>query len=277
MRKIKINAPAKLNVFLDVKKPSRADGFHELVSLTGKISIADTLTLEKADKITLEINSPWKIPAGKKNICFITAEILRKKAPFPGARIKLKKRIPPGQGMGGGSSDAAAVIKAVDKLWGLHLPDKIKMSAAAEAGSDVPLFLQPSSFVWLSGRGEKLKASRRKITGAVVVWFGRPLSTKRVYEYFDKLPAGKFCGASYDMKEDTACASGSTVFFNALEEAAFKISPVIERKKKKLFAAGAQKALMTGSGSAVFAVFNNTAAAKKFAKDKSSCKIARFL
>lgn len=277
MRKIKIEAPAKLNVFLDVKKPAQADGFHRIVSLTGKISIADTLALEKADRITLEIDSPWKISAGKENICFAAAEILRKKAYFPGVKIKLKKRIPPGQGMGGGSSDAAAVIKAVDKLWNLHLTDKIKMSAAAEAGSDVPLFLLPSSFVWIRGRGEKLTASRRKIKGAVVVWFGRPLSTKRVYGCFDKLPAGKFCGASYNMKENTAGAGGCTVFFNALEEPAFKISPVIEQKKKKFLVAGAEHALMTGSGSAVFAVFNNTADAQKFVEGKSSCKIASFL
>ena len=126
MRKIKINAPAKLNLFLDVKKPAQSDGFHKLVSLAGKISIADILTFEKSDRITLEIKSPWKIPAGKKNICFIAAEILRRKVYFPGVHIKLKKRIPPGQGMGGGSSDAAAVIKAVDKLWNLQLTDKIK-------------------------------------------------------------------------------------------------------------------------------------------------------
>ena len=79
------------------------------------------------------------------------------------------------------------------------------------------------------------------------------------------------------MGEGARSVAGSTVFFNALEEAAFKISPVIERKKKKLFAAGAKQALMTGSGSAVFAVFDNTAAAKKFIKGRSSCKITRFL
>ena len=276
MRKIKIDAPAKLNVFLDVKKPARPDGFHEIVSLTGKISLSDTVTVEKADEITLEVDSPWRIPEGKKNICVSAAELLRKKVSFPGARIKLKKIIPPGQGMGGGSSDAAAVIKAIDKLWNLRLPEKIKSSTAADAGSDVPLFLMPSSFVWIRGRGEKLTASHRKIKGAVVVWFGRPLSTKRVYGYFDKLPAGKFCGASYNMKEGSA-GVGSTVFFNALEEAAFRISPVIERKKKKLFSAGAVHVLMTGSGSAVFAVFKNCFDAEKFAAGRRSCKIASFL
>ncbi len=270
MRNIKIDAPAKLNVFLDVKKPARADGFHEIVSLTGKIGLSDTVTVERADKITLEINSPWRIPEGKKNICFAAAELLRKKVYFPGARIKLKKRIPPGQGLGGGSSDAAAVIKAIDKLWNLRLPEKIKMSAAAGAGSDVPLFLMPSSFVWIRGRGEKLAASRRKIKGSVVVWFGRPLSTKSVYKYFDKIPGGDFCGTSFNMK-------GETILYNSLEEAAFRIRPYIERKKKMLFSAGAERALMTGSGSAVFAVFKNSGAAEKFAAGRRSCKITRFL
>ncbi|MBA3066272.1 hypothetical protein FP828_07260 [bacterium] len=278
MRKIRIDAPAKLNVFLDVKKPARRDGFHEIVSLTGKISLSDTVTVSAADKIILEIDSPWAIPPGKKNICQAAAELLRKKVYFPGACIKLKKSIPPGQGMGGGSSDAAAVIKAIDKLWNLRLPEEIKMSVAASAGSDVPLFLMPSSFVWIRGRGEKIAAARRKIKGAVVVWFGRALSTKLVYEYFDRLPGGEdFCGTYYDMKGATPGAAGRTVFYNALEEAAFRIRPFIEKKKKMLFSAGAENALMTGSGSAVFAVFKNTALAEKFAKGRRSCKIARFL
>ncbi|MEA2082297.1 MAG: hypothetical protein U9O97_06120 [Elusimicrobiota bacterium] len=277
MRKIEIDAPAKLNVFLDVKRPVRADGFHELVSLTGKISLFDTVSVEKADKITLDISSPWKISAGKKNICFAAAGILRKKVHFPGARIKLIKRIPPGQGMGGGSSDGAAVIKAINKLWDLRLSEKAKMSAAAATGSDVALFLMPSSFVWIRGRGEKTEISRRKIRGVVVVWFGRPLSTRKVYECFDKMPCGKFCGNSYDMGEGISGPAGKTVFFNVLDEAAFKLRPVIAKKVKMLLAAGASEALMTGSGSAVFGVFKNAADAEKFVKRRRSCKIARFL
>ncbi|PKN00286.1 MAG: 4-(cytidine 5'-diphospho)-2-C-methyl-D-erythritol kinase [Elusimicrobia bacterium HGW-Elusimicrobia-2] len=270
MKKIEIEAPAKLNVFLDVKKPGRADGFHELVSLTGKISLSDTVSVEKAGRITLETDSPYTIPRGKKNICVAAAELLRKMAPFPGARIKLVKRIPPGQGMGGGSSDAAAVIQAIDKLWGLRLMDKTKMAVAAALGSDVPLFLMSSPFVWIRGRGEKLELSRRKIKGSLVLWFGRTLSTKRVYEYFDRLPEGDFCGPSYKMP-------GRAVFYNALEEAAFRLRPEIEAKKKKLLEAGAEKALMTGSGSAVFGIFKTLAVAKKFAATECSCKIARFL
>jgi len=270
VKKIKTEAPAKLNVFLDVKKPAGPDGFHEIVSLTGKISLSDSLTLEKCDGISLDMDSPWPLPRGRKNICVSAALAIRKQCPFPGVRIKLVKRIAPGQGMGGGSSDAAAVIKAIDRLWELRLTEKSKMAIAAGLGSDVPLFLMRSPFVWIRGRGEKLVPSRRKINGAVVLCFGRPLSTKKVYEHFDSLPGSSFRGADYRMP-------GRLVLYNALEEAAFSLRPELEAKKKKLLEAGAGRALMTGSGSTVFGIFNDPAAAKKFAAMETSCKIVRFL
>jgi len=260
---LKIKAPAKVNIFLDVKTPAGKDGFHKILSLVGKIALFDEVWLDRARRISIEVDSHWKIPEDGRNLCIKAARIMRKFAPSKGVKIKLKKRIPPGAGLGGGSSDAAAVIRGINKLWRLNLKDKELQKAGAATGSDVPLFLHPGPFCRIEGRGERIFPARRKIKGYVVLWFGNPLSTRKVYRQLDKKRGqGK---------------RKQALFYNILEEAAFDLRPSLLRKKNAFLANGADEALLSGSGSTVFGFFKLRKEAENFCRKHSSCQITEFL
>ncbi|MFH1958644.1 MAG: 4-(cytidine 5'-diphospho)-2-C-methyl-D-erythritol kinase [bacterium] len=285
---LKIKAPAKINIFLDVETPAREDGFHKILSVAGKISLFDEVFLTEAAGISLEVDSPWKIPRGSGNLCMKAARTMRKFAPSKGVKIKLKKRIPPGSGLGGGSSDAAAVIRGINKLWRLNLKDRELQKAGASAGSDVPLFLHPGPFCRIEGRGERIIPVRKKITGFVVLWFGKPLSTRDVYRQLDKKrkhPRSKLRGIRISPpltggdkgeggKEEKMSPA---LFYNILEEAAFDLRPYLLKKKNIFLANGAAGAGVSGSGSTVFGLFSVRVAAENFCREHSSCQITEFL
>lgn len=268
---LKIKAPAKVNIFLDVKTPVGKDGFHKILSLVGKISLFDEVSLVRARRISIEVDSHWNIPEDGGNLCIKAARIMRKFAPSKGVKIKLKKRIPPGAGLGGGSSDAAAVIRGINKLWRLNLKDKELQKVGAEAGSDVSLFLYQGSFCWIEGRGERIFPVRRRITGYVVLWFGKPLSTQKVYRQLDK--KRKRRQVLFQKKQKRR----QVLFYNILEEAAYDLRPSLLRKKKAFLASGAEEALLCGSGSTVFGFFKIRKEAENFCRKHSSCQITEFL
>ena len=260
---LRIKAPAKINIFLDAETPARKDGFHEILSIAGKISLFDEVFLTEAEGFSLEVDSPWKIPRGSGNLCMKAARTMRKFAPSRGVEIKLKKRIPPGTGLGGGSSDAAAVIRGINKLWRLNLKDRELHKAGAAVGSDVPLFLHQSPFCRIEGRGERIFPVRKKITDFIVLWFGMPLSTRKVYGQLDKKKGQQ--------------KRGRFLFYNILEEAAFDLRPYLLKKKNILLSAGADGAGVSGSGSTVFGLFKARKDAENFCREHSSCQITEFL
>jgi len=262
---LRIKAPAKINIFLDAEIPARSDGFHNISSLVGKISLFDEVFLTGARGISMEVDSRWNIPRGSGNLCMKAARAIGKFAPAKGVKIKLKKRIPPGAGLGGGSSDAAAVIVGLNELWGLDLKKKEILTAASTVGSDVPLFLNQGTFCRIRGRGERVSSVRRKITGFVVLWFGQSLSTRKVYSRLDT------------KQREKREKRGQVLFYNVLEKAAFDLRPSLLRKKKSFFAAGARYALLSGSGSTVFGIFTLRKEAEKFCREHSSCQITGFL
>ncbi|PIU19012.1 MAG: 4-(cytidine 5'-diphospho)-2-C-methyl-D-erythritol kinase [Elusimicrobia bacterium CG08_land_8_20_14_0_20_44_26] len=272
INRIKIKAPAKLNIFLDVGRPARGDGFHEILSFTGKISLADEIELEKSRYTSLKTDSSWPVPSGKDNLCVRAAQLLLPPGSGRGVEIKLKKRIPPGQGLGGGSSDASSVIKGINKLWNMNLSDKKLMETAARLGSDVSLFMRNETFCWIKGRGEKVVSSRTRIKGCVVVRFGRFLSTKKIYEEYDS-------GTPHSLteKKKNEIMERPVCFYNALEEAAFALRPFLRKKKEYFLSCGASASLMTGSGSAVYALFERKKDAQKLTRVCHSCKFAEFL
>ncbi|MFH1353353.1 MAG: 4-(cytidine 5'-diphospho)-2-C-methyl-D-erythritol kinase [bacterium] len=266
---LRIKAPAKINIFLDVETPAREDGFHEILSMAGKISLFDEVFLTEAGGISMEVDSPWKIPRGSGNLCMKAARTMRKFAPSKGVEIKLKKRIPPGSGLGGGSSDAAAVIRGINKLWRLNLKDRELQKAGAATGSDVPLFLHPGPFCRIEGKGERIFPVRKKIVGFVVLWFGNPLSTRKVYRQLDK----KRGQALFQKRQKRS----RLLFYNILENAAFDLRPYLLKKKNILLANGADEALLSGSGSTVFGIFSVRKDAENFCRKHSSCQITEFL
>ncbi|MCD6413388.1 MAG: hypothetical protein J7L54_04510 [Elusimicrobia bacterium] len=265
---MRIKAPAKINLFLDAEIPAVGDGFHRILTLAGKISLFDEICVTESRRMSLKIKSRWKIPSGAKNICLKAVEVMRKFSDFGGVKIVLEKNIPPGQGLGGGSSDAAAVIMAINKIFDLGLEKRKLFEIGFSVGSDVPLFTEDETFCWISGRGEIVKPVPLKIEAVPVLWFGRRISTRKVYEKIDekikrrklKSSFGKFPG-----------------FFNILEKAAFEIMQVLQKRKSIFLKEGAFASFMTGSGSAVVGLFETFSAAKKFCEKYPFCKIARFL
>jgi 4-diphosphocytidyl-2-C-methyl-D-erythritol kinase len=154
---LELVAPAKLNLVLEVRG-SRPDGYHEIASLMQTIDLADRVRLEEAHSLEIEVvgEQVLGVPVeGPRNLAYRAAHALAETArlPYAGARIVLDKRIPAGMGLGGGSSDAAAVLRGLNRLWGLGLDAKRLARTAAAIGSDVTFFLWGGSAL-VRGAGE---------------------------------------------------------------------------------------------------------------------------
>jgi 4-diphosphocytidyl-2-C-methyl-D-erythritol kinase len=157
---LELIAPAKLNLVLEVTG-RRLDGYHEISSVMQTIDLADTVRLEASPSIEIAVTGEEVrgVPReGPRNLAFSAAHALREAARNPrlGARIELEKRIPAGMGLGGGSTDAAAVLRGLNRLWELDLPVEALTEVAASVGSDVAFFLHGGT-AYVGGRGEHVE------------------------------------------------------------------------------------------------------------------------
>lgn len=180
-----IHAPAKVNLFLAVTGV-RPDGFHNLVSLVAPLGFGDTLWIALADADQFSCNHP-ALDTGPSNLVSKALRLYRDRSGHRQyLRIHLDKRIPMGSGFGGGSSDAAAMLKAVNKLNPHPLDANTLSEIAAETGSDCPLFLQ-SGPVWMEGRGERIlevrESLRTSISGQPVLIFHPGFEVSTVWAY----------------------------------------------------------------------------------------------
>ncbi len=276
-RSIVVEAPAKLNLYLEILG-RRDDGYHEIDTVMQTIDLADTLTLRARDddEFTLSVAGRSEgVPADETNLVIKAARALVKeirsrgdRPPLAGADIELLKRIPPGAGLGGGSSDAAATLVGLRRLWGLEVPDRLLEGLAARLGSDVPFFVKGGT-ARCTGRGEILEPLEGQGTMCAVLVLGEPLSTAQVYHVFsdirlttphpgDMLP---LC------KGRTVCLGevGSTLLRNALDTAAIQIRPSLLELEESLVRAGAIQACVSGSGSCVFGVAESEVHARRVA------------
>jgi 4-diphosphocytidyl-2-C-methyl-D-erythritol kinase len=154
---LELIAPAKLNLVLEVTG-RRSDGYHDIASVMQTIDLADRVRLDLAPAIEIDVGGEELLGVpreGPRNLAFSAAHALAEAARRPdlGVRIELEKRIPAGMGLGGGSSDAAAVLRGLNRLWGLELPAAALADVAATVGSDVAFFLQGGAAL-VTGRGE---------------------------------------------------------------------------------------------------------------------------
>lgn len=264
-----LRAPAKINWFLKIVG-KRDDGFHNIISLMQCINLYDSLVIDHADSI--DIATDPDIPL-YDNIVYKTVNILKKHTHCTkGARIQLKKKIPVGAGLGGGSSDAAYALSGLNTLWGLQLSQEELNAIGAEIGSDVPFFLNgPSALV--EGRGEKV--TPLKIQSSVMLLLVKPpvsVSTAWAYTSFDKFHSDKLTKKPFDIKlfcqalNRKDFASLGKMLDNDLEEVVAERYPVIRQIRQKLTGAGAVISGMSGSGSTVFGVFENKDKADAAAK-----------
>ncbi len=255
-----VNAPAKINIALDITG-KRPDGYHELLMIMHEIPLYDTVTVEHDSKISVSGNKP-DIPYNEKNIAYkAAAEFFAYTKISGGAKIYLEKNIPDGAGLGGGSSDGAAVIKSLNKLYGACLSAEEMRDIAVKIGADVPFFITGGTCI-AQGIGEKLTPiSPLAPCFILLVKPNFSISTADAYKKADT--AGTFPHASvYDIAENISDIKyvGKNMF-NVLELAAD--SAEIRELKDIMTANGACGAMMTGSGSCVFGLFETEEGAKK--------------
>jgi 4-diphosphocytidyl-2-C-methyl-D-erythritol kinase len=261
---------AKLNLDLRVLH-RRSDGYHEIRTIFQTINLADSLHIElgSAKRTQIDLSSSIDI---KENLVVRSAKLvlehLRAKA---WVRFVLKKKIPMGAGLGGGSSDAASVFIALPALLGKKVPVGELVRLAESLGSDIPFFLLGGTALGL-GRGTELYPLPDQLARhAVVVATGIHVSTAEAYRELGRDVTNSLTSASQSpiLREFQTIAwalDGSDLdqspLKNDFEEAVFKRHPELAAVARKLWRSGARQALMTGSGSAIFGLFDTSAAAR---------------
>lgn len=256
-------AYAKINLTLAVGE-KRPDGYHEVVSVMQRVSLCDTLTAERTDGgISLVCSDP-SLPAGEENLAHRAAALFfRETGIVGGAALTLEKRIPSQAGLGGGSSDAASVLLALRKLYAPALSDTELETMAAALGSDVPFFIRGGTQL-ATGRGEVLSPLPSLTDGwFVIVKPAESFSTPAMYRRLDE-PGSVLVRNSRYMQDAVAANNVHAVaaeLHNSFERVVPKDSS-LRTIKDALRAQGALASLLSGSGSAVFGLFDTETAAR---------------
>jgi 4-diphosphocytidyl-2-C-methyl-D-erythritol kinase len=256
---LQIKSHAKINWTLDVLS-KRADGFHELRTIYQTVSLHDTLTITETDGIIEILCEDSRVPCDETNLAFKAASMLREATGSPkGARIEIAKRIPVAAGLGGGSSNAAATLLALIKLWPVEIDELTLLRIAASLGSDVPFFLMGGTALGV-GRGEEVyPIEQADCQHLLLVNPGFAVSTRDAYEKLSRLTRPE---APFNIPFTLLAAKGISglplVARNDLEEPVLAAHPEIAEVKRRLLSLGARHALMSGSGATVFGVFDNS-------------------
>lgn len=257
--------PAKVNLGLHILG-KREDGFHELETLFQMVNWCDEIRMEwLPEGLDLVCNEP-DIPIDERNLVIKAARLLQTRFPdqCQGAKIHLTKNIPHGAGLGGGSGNAAGTLLALNSLWGLELKRQDLILLASELGSDVPFFLLSPCAIG-RGRGEILEPVRNPIKFYILmVYPGFPISTAGVFGNL-KLKLTKRENNISILKKflmQSEFAQLGAAWINDLEPIVFQEYPEIFEIKKEMLALGAKGALLSGSGSTVFGIFDNPETAK---------------
>jgi 4-diphosphocytidyl-2-C-methyl-D-erythritol kinase len=250
-----VRSYAKINLGLRILK-KRTDGFHELNTIFHRVDLYDTLTFEATnDAVTLDTNHD-DIPRDSGNLCVRAAEALLREYPDRGVHMYLEKHIPAGAGLGGGSSNAAAVLRALPELLHLDLPDEELQEIAAMLGSDVPFFLQDGS-AEARGRGEVLEYFPFSSPWWILLVVP-PVHVSTAWAYANltlhEHPDDGELRASL-LASTTDPTALSSVLHNDFELRVMQEFPAIAGVKSEMLRGGALGALMSGSGSAVFGLF----------------------
>ncbi len=260
---MRITARAKINWTLDVLG-TRDDGYHELDTVMQPISLHDTLTFAPADSLHLSVDG---VAPNENNLVLKAARALKAFCGTThGADIRLEKRIPLCAGLGGGSADAAATLKALNKLWELGLSFDTLSQIALTLGADVPFCLMDAP-ARARGIGERLSpVDSRLCCPLVLVQPCAGLLTKDVFARFTPLPKPLDMDEAVAALESGDLARLSTCAGNALLPAATSMQPILTNTISDLYARGATFAQMTGSGSVVFGAFEQASQADSAAQ-----------
>lgn len=261
LQNMQLSAPAKINLSFKIKG-RRADGFHEIETFMAPISLADRITIERAGKegdIRFSCDDP-SLPTGNDNLVVRAAKLFRERiGTFRGIAIALEKRIPHGAGLGGGSSDAASTLLGLNELFGAGLGQQELLQLAAQLGSDVPFFIARSA-ANCRGRGEIVVPTSLPTQFHLVLLkpdFGVPTP----WAYGRWKESRDLPGVGHEAQEFSGVR-----FVNDLERPVFEKFVLLAQLKTWLRQQPeVAVALMSGSGSTVFAVLRDVAGGKKLA------------
>lgn len=255
MKKLKLQAPAKLNLFLRVLR-KRPDGYHDLYSLFHKLKLHDELIFKKTSQEGIQILCSSKgFPCDETNLIAKAYRLLKAATGFRGGlRVRVKKRIPIAGGMGGGSSDGAAALLALNRLFHLGLSQKKLAHFGCKLGADIPFFLTPAQSALVSGIGERVKPLPQKLSfHFLIVCFPKGLSTRRVYEALGLTVQKRgariipFSARDFDFSTVRNCLK------NDLMPVSFSLYPQV-KKVFNFIQKSNISALQTGSGPTLFAI-----------------------
>jgi 4-diphosphocytidyl-2-C-methyl-D-erythritol kinase len=258
---LRLRAFAKINLGLRILG-RRPDGYHEIRTIYQTISLHDRLeiSLVRAGQgIAVECSDP-SVPRGPENLVYRACDLWRRARKFRGrVEVRLEKRIPAGSGLGGASSDAAVALLGLEALTGDRLPWPARWELAAQLGSDVPLFFWGGRVLGC-GRGEEVYPLGDLLPRSCLVAFpGFPVSTAEAYRASSARLTSQGTSSRMDVfgawprppREEWGPAE------NDFERVVFAQWPELARVKRRLIRAGAETASLTGSGSAVYALFNS--------------------
>ncbi|MFC1807352.1 4-(cytidine 5'-diphospho)-2-C-methyl-D-erythritol kinase [Candidatus Omnitrophota bacterium] len=260
MSSITLNAPAKINLYLDVTS-KRSDGYHNISTIFQKLALYDKIRVRTIDGKGISLNCKYPhIPQGRENLAYKSAELLLNEYNISsGVKIDIIKNIPTAAGLGGGSSDAASVMLAMDRLFNLNIPSKKLISLAKTIGADVPFFVSGHKCALGKGIGDRLSEIKSNQSFYILLILPNlRIYTKTIYSKISfpltKPPANvniisRILAGSTDI---------NTVYksiFNRLEEVVLPIYPRV-RKVKEMLSLHTKGALLSGSGPTIFGLFS---------------------
>jgi 4-diphosphocytidyl-2-C-methyl-D-erythritol kinase len=257
MASIELQAHAKINLSLDVLR-KREDGYHDLQMIMQSIGLHDKVYVETSESgITVESGSRW-VPSGMDNIAYKAAALILEKAGLKsGVNIRIKKKIPVAAGLAGGSTDAAAVLKAVNRLYNIGLKKGELMELGKQIGADVPYCIAGGTML-AEGIGEKLTSLKpfRNI-GLILLKPKIGVSTGWVYGNLNlqTVKAHPDTGLLLEAIKNKDVTMLAQNMKNVLEEVTIPRYEIVQAAKDRLMELGAAGAMMSGSGPSVFGIF----------------------
>lgn len=259
-------APAKINLTLDALY-KRTDGYHELEMVMTSVDLADRIDLLAIPGSVIRLeSSSGLVPQDEKNLAYMAANLLRQKFGIRrGVSIKIDKRVPVAAGLAGGSSDAAATLRGLNRLWGLGLSLKELAEIGGEIGSDVPYCVYGNTAL-AEGRGERLSPLPAPPPCWVVL--AKPVQGVSTADVFGELKVNQVVNRPKTKEMIDALYrqdyySITKLLGNILEPITMKMEPDVRRLKEKMYQFGADGVLMSGSGPTVFALVDRESRARR--------------
>lgn len=261
MDQIKVKSPAKINIGLNIIR-KRKDGFHDLETIFYPLNIYDEITFTKADSFSFTSNDELLNKEPTNLIIKAKEELERESGKTLNVKIELKKNIPIGAGLGGGSSNAAISLKTLNSFLNLEL--RLLSEVALKLGSDVPYFLNPVA-AFAESRGENITPINLQIEKPIlIVNPGIHISTKWAFGHI-KPHQSKVSLKSLAGYKEISIDDLKQIAVNDFEEVVFPEYPEIRNIKEVMLESGAIISMMTGTGSTVFGIFRNKKAAEEAA------------